>query len=196
MTKPLSCAWAPLDDELYRSYHDTEWGVPEYDSRALWEKLQLDGMQAGLAWITILRKRDSIRNEFDGFDPESIACWNEQRIDKAMMNAGIIRSRQKIHAVIGNAKTYLAMAEQGEDFSSYCWKWVGGEPTVNKKWKNYGDMPTKTSVSESISKDLKTRGFKYVGPTIVHAWMQAVGLVNDHELGCPRHAAVQKLARE
>jgi DNA-3-methyladenine glycosylase I len=193
MKNRLPCGWAPVDDELYRSYHDTEWGVPEYDSRALWEKLQLDGMQAGLAWITILRKRHSIREEFDSFDPESIAAWNENRIDKAMKNSGIIRSRQKINAVIGNAKTFLAMAEQGENFSDFCWGWVNGSPIVNEKSNEYRKLPTKTSVSESFSKDLKKRGFKYVGPTIVYAWMQAVGLVNDHEVDCPRHAAVKKL---
>lgn len=192
--RPLPCAWAPADDELYRNYHDTEWGVPEYDSRALWEKLQLDGMQAGLAWITILRKRDSIREEFDQFDPESIAVWNKKRIDRAMKNPGIIRSQQKIKAVIGNAQLYLEMEEAGEGFSEYCWNWVKGKPIVHKKFKDYRKMPTKTDLSESISKDLKKRGFKYVGPTIVYAWMQAVGLVNDHELGCPRHRQVQRFA--
>ena len=160
----------------------------------LWEKLQLDGMQAGLAGITILRKRESIREEFDMFDPESIVTWNDDRIDGAMQNPGIIRSRQKIATTIGNAKAFLEMADQGEDFSTYCWNWVNGKPIVNDRWNNYRDGPTKTDLSESISKDLKKRGFKYVGPTIVYAWMQAVGLVNDHELDCPRHGQIQRLA--
>ncbi len=169
--------------------------MPEYDSRSLWEKLQLDGMQAGLAWITILRKRDSIRAEFDHFDPESIACWNDARIDRAIKNPGIIRSRQKIVATIGNAKAFLTMADGGEEFSDYCWNWVDGKPIVNQQWKDFRDAPTKTETSLAMSKDLKKRGFKFVGPTIVYAWMQAIGLVNDHELGCPRHAEVQKLSR-
>jgi len=193
--QPLPCAWAPADDELYRSYHDHEWGVPETDSRALWEKLQLDGMQAGLAWITILRKRDSIREEFDDFDPESVASWSDDRIERAMQNPGIIRSRKKIEATIGNAQAFLEMSSRGKDFAAYCWEWVGGKPIVNDRWKDYRDGPTKTELSESISKDLKKRGFKFVGPTIVYAWMQAVGLVNDHELKCPRHQQVQQLKR-
>lgn len=193
MSTTIHCAWAPVTDGDYRAYHDQEWGVPESRSQALWEKLQLDGMQAGLAWITILRKRDSIRKEFDQFDPASIAVWDDARIDRAMENPGIIRSRQKINATIGNAKAYLEMSETGENFSDYCWNWVNGSPIVNEQWNEYRDMPTKTSLSESISKDLKKRGFKYVGPTIVYAWMQAVGLVNDHELDCPRHADVQQL---
>jgi DNA-3-methyladenine glycosylase I len=190
--QPLPCAWAPADDQIYRNYHDTEWGVPEYDARALWEKLQLDGMQAGLAWITILRKRDSIREEFDLFDPESIAAWNDDRIEQAMENPGIIRSRKKIEATIGNARAFLEMSARGEDFVDYCWAWVDGNPIVNQQWNDYRDGPTKTDLSETISKDLKRRGFKFVGPTIIYAWMQAVGLVNDHELGCPRHKQVQK----
>ena len=193
--RPLPCAWAPADDQIYRDYHDTEWGVPERDARALWEKLQLDGMQAGLAWITILRKRDSIREEFDRFDPESIASWSDDRIERAMQNPGIIRSRRKIEATIGNAQAYLDMSAGGEEFAAYCWEWVGGKPIVNDRWKDYRDGPTKTELSELMSKDLKKRGFKFVGPTIVYAWMQAVGLVNDHELDCPRHKQVQKLER-
>jgi DNA-3-methyladenine glycosylase I len=150
-------------------------------------------MQAGLAWITILRKRDSIRKEFDRFDPESIASWSEDRIERAMQNPGIIRSRKKIEATIGNARAFLEMSNAGEDFAAYCWQWVGGEPIVNDRWNDYRDGPTKTELSDSISKDLKKRGFKFVGPTIVYAWMQAVGLVNDHELDCPRHQQVQHL---
>ena len=195
MQETFPCAWAPINDRMYRDYHDHEWGVPEYDSRALWEKLQLDGMQAGLAWITILRKRDSIRTEFDQFEPESIADWDDRRVERALQNAGIIRSRQKIMATIGNAKAFLEMADRGQDFSDYCWQWVNGSPIVNQRWTDYRDAPTKTELSTEISKDLKKRGFKFVGPTIVYAWMQAVGLVNDHEVDCPRHGEVQRKTR-
>ena len=184
------CGWAPVSDRLYRDYHDTEWGVPERDPRALWEKLKLDGMQAGLSWITILRKRESIREEFDGFDPERLARWTQKRAAKAMENPGIIRSSKKIEAVIGNAQDYLAMMESGEDFSDYCWGWVGGK-TVHGKWENFRQAPTFTDWSSEMSKDLKKRGFKFVGPTIVYAWAQAVGMVNDHELSCPRHREVR-----
>lgn len=198
MSKPVEefppCGWAPADNQLYRDYHDTEWGVPEYDARALWEKLQLDGMQAGLAWITILRKRESIREEFDAFDPVAISKWSEKRIEKVMQNPGIIRSRKKIEATIGNAKAYLDMEKAGENFSEYCWHWVGNAPIVNE-WTHWKDAPTKTEWSDKMSKDLKKRGFKFVGPTIVYAWAQAVGMVNDHELTCPRHATVQKVLR-
>ena len=190
----IPCAWAPIDDALYRNYHDTEWGVPEYDPRSLWEKLQLDGMQAGLAWITILRKRDTIREEFDGFDPEKIARWDMPRIEKALTNPGIIRSPKKIEATIGNARAYLDMAERGADFSDYMWDFVDGRPIVNAL-THYRDGPTKTPISEKLSKDLKKRGFKFCGPVIVYAFMQAVGLVNDHEVDCPRCEAVQALAR-
>ncbi|WP_291203989.1 DNA-3-methyladenine glycosylase I [Hyphomonas sp.] len=185
------CGWAPASDKLYRDYHDTEWGVPERDARALWEKLQLDGMQAGLSWITILRKRESIREEFDGFDPERLARWTSKRTAKALENPGIIRSPKKIEAVIGNAQAYLSMMEEGEDFSDYCWGWVGGK-TIHGKWENFRQAPTFTPWSEAMSKDLKKRGFKFVGPTIVYAWAQAVGMVNDHEVSCPRHRAVRK----
>lgn len=190
----LPCGWAPEGDELYRGYHNTEWGVPEYDSRALWEKLQLDGMQAGLSWITILRKRESIRDEFDNFEPEVIAKWKTRRVEKALKNPGIIRSPKKIEATIGNAKAYLDMQAAGDDFSEYCWSWVGGTPIISSlnHWK---DSQTKTEWSDKMSKDLKKRGFKFVGPTIVYAWAQAVGMVNDHELTCPRHKAVQKFRK-
>jgi DNA-3-methyladenine glycosylase I len=188
------CAWAPLTDELYRTYHDTEWGVPEYDGRALWEKLQLDGMQAGLSWITILRKRESIREEFDQFDPEKLARWSPKRAEKALKNPGIIRSPKKIDAVIGNAQAFLAMEEAGEGFADYCWGFVGGTPIVNT-WKHFRQAPTSTDWSAAMSKDLKKRGFKFVGPTIVYAWAQAVGMVNDHDVTCPRHREVQEMER-
>lgn len=189
MSEIHACGWAPVSDPLYRAYHDTEWGVPERDSRALWEKLQLDGMQAGLSWITILRKRETIREAFDDFDPERLAGWSYDRISEALDNPGIIRSAKKIEAVVGNARLYLDMMEAGEDFSDYCWSWVGGQPIVNH-WADFHDAPTATDWSEAMSKDLKRRGFKFVGPVIVYAWAQAVGMVNDHEIGCLRHKAV------
>jgi len=188
----LPCAWAPADDALYRGYHDEEWGVPERDSRALWEKFQLDGFQAGLSWITILRKRAAMRKEFDGFVPEKVARWTEKRIERALGNPGIIRSPAKIRATIGNARAYLDMAEAGTDFAEYLWDFVDGRPIVSRL-EDFRKVKAKTALSEKISKDMKRRGFKFCGPTIVYATMQAVGLVNDHEVRCPRFRAVQKL---
>ena len=175
------CQWA-VKDPLMRAYHDAEWGVPEYDSRALWEKLMLDGFQAGLAWVIILRKRDAFREAFAGFDPEKVARFDDADVDRLMANAGIVRARAKIEATIGNARAYLAMQEAGEDFSDFVWGMAGGAPIL-------GDgvtFPTKTDLSEAMSKALKKRGFKFVGPVIVYAWMQAVGVVNDHAAECFR----------
>lgn len=188
----LPCRWAPAEDALYRAYHDEEWGVPEYDPRALWEKLQLDGMQAGLSWITILRKRDAIREEFDSFIPEQIAMWDQERIEKALTNPGIIRSPTKIKATIGNARAFLDMQEKGEDFSKWLWSFTGGAPIVNQL-RDITEVPAKTPLSEDIAKALKARGFKFCGPVIVYAFMQAVGMVNDHETRCPRHGEIQEL---
>ena len=175
------CSWAETDP-LLRAYHDEEWGVPERDSRALWEKLMLDGFQAGLAWITILRKRDAFREAFQGFDPAVVARFGPDDVARLLDNAGIVRSRAKIEATIGNARAYLAMAEAGEDFSTFVWTMAGGEPIRNTT----DVIPAKTPLSEEISKVLKKRGFKFVGPTIVYAWLQAVGVVNDHVSGCFR----------
>lgn len=188
------CAWVTPGDVLYAHYHDTEWGVPEYDARALWEKLMLDGFQAGLAWITILRKRDTLREAFDGFEPELIARYDEAKKAKLLGNPGIIRSKTKIDAAIGNARAYLEMRDQGLDFSDYLWDFVDGTPIQNE-YKRLKDIPTNTPLSAQISKDLKKRGFKFVGPVIVYAFMEAVGLVNDHEITCPRHQAVQAFTR-
>ena len=154
MAAHIPCAWAPVDAQLYRDYHDQEWGVPEYDARALWEKLQLDGMQAGLSWITILRKRETMREEFDYFDPEKIAAWDQSRIDKALLNPGIIRSPKKIESCIGNARAFLDGVDQGEDFSEFCWAFVDGKPIVSY-FENYRDGPTKTEISEACSIALK-----------------------------------------
>jgi DNA-3-methyladenine glycosylase I len=186
------CAWAPLEDLLYRAYHDEEWGVPVRDSRAIWEKLQLDGFQAGLSWITILRKRESMREEFDGFEPELLARWTQKRVGRALKNPGVIRSPQKINALVSNARAYLELGEQGLDFSDHVWSFVQHRPLISRL-SDYRKAPAKTEISEQLSKDLKKRGFKFCGPTIVYAAMQAMGLVNDHELLCPRFAAVQKL---
>lgn len=189
---PISrCPWAPDHDPLYSAYHDTEWGVPEYDSRALWEKLVLDGMQAGLAWITILRKRETIREAFDGFDPEKVAAYDDRDMDRLLANPGIIRSGAKIQAAINGARLFLDMQENGEDFAEYLWSYTGGKPLQNA-WESMSDVPAKTALSETIAKDLKKRGFKFCGPVIVYAFMQAVGMVNDHLVACPRHSDVQK----
>ena len=178
------CGWAG-PEEIYIDYHDTEWGVPEYDGRALWEKLVLDGFQAGLSWITILKKRDNFRTAFAGFDPEVIAGWGEAEIERLLLDAGIIRSRAKIEATIGNARAYLEIP----DFAEFCWSYVGGAPIVNR-WANLAEVSAFTPLSERLSKDLKKAGFKFCGPTIVYAWMQAVGMVNDHLITCPRHGEV------
>jgi DNA-3-methyladenine glycosylase I len=183
------CAWAE-SDPLLLSYHDEEWGVPEYDSRALWETLMLDGFQAGLSWSIILRKREALRSAFKKFTPEKVARFGEADIVCLLANPGIIRSRAKIEATIGGARAYLAMQESGEDFARFVWGMVGGKPVQNS-----GDVLTKSPLSEEISKELKKRGFKFVGPVIVYAWMQAVGLVNDHADRCFRRKAVRAFER-
>jgi len=191
MSDEVPCGWAPADDPLYHGYHDTEWGVPERDPRALWEKFQLDGHQAGLSWITILRKRETMREEFDGFDPEKVARWSDARVARALRNPGIIRSESKVRATVRNAQLYLDLREQGRDFAEYVWSFVDHEPLAGRlaSWR---DAPTKSDVSEALARDMKRRGFKYCGPTIVYACMQAVGMVNDHEVGCPRFEAIQQ----
>ncbi|MES1926010.1 DNA-3-methyladenine glycosylase I [Salinisphaera sp. T31B1] len=186
----LRCAW-PGDNALLCAYHDGEWGVPEYDGRALWEKLMLDGFQAGLSWLTILRKRPAFREVFAGFEPDVVARFDERDVERLLADARIVRSRSKIEAVIGNARAWLAMESSGEAFAPFVWSFVGGEPVC-------GDgvhVPTATPVSAELSKALKQRGFKYVGPTIVYAWMQAVGMVNDHAEHCFRRDEVTREAR-
>jgi DNA-3-methyladenine glycosylase I len=178
------CAWVG-NDPLMQAYHDQEWGVPERDGRALWEKLMLDGFQAGLAWITILRKRDAFRQAFQGFDPIIVARFGAEDIARLLADPGIVRSRAKIEAVIGNARAYLAMAQAGEDFSAFIWAMAGGAPIQNT-WQSMSELPARTPLSEEISAALKKRGFKFVGPVIVYAWMQATGIVNDHVVGCFR----------
>ena len=180
------CRWAG-SDPLMQAYHDSEWGVPERDSRALWEKLMLDGFQAGLAWITILRKRDAFRRAFLNFDPERVARFGEADVARLLADPGIVRSRAKIEATVGGARAWLAMRDKGEDFADFAWSFVGGQPLVGDGI----DLPAQTPLSAEISKALKARGFKFVGPTIVYAWMQATGLVDDHERGCFRKGAAR-----
>jgi DNA-3-methyladenine glycosylase I len=181
MVATARCRWAE-SDPLMRAYHDEEWGVVERDPRALWEKLMLDGFQAGLAWITVLRKRDAFRAAFEGFEPEVVAGYGEAEVERLVVDAGIIRSRAKIEATIGGARAYLEMREAGEDFADFCWSFTDGAVLVG----DGREVPTKTELSERVSKELKRRGFKFVGPTIVYAWMQAVGIVNDHAADCFR----------
>jgi DNA-3-methyladenine glycosylase I len=183
------CTWCGTDP-IYVAYHDTEWGVPEYDSRALFEKLQLDGFQAGLSWITILRKREAFRKAYDDFDPVKMARYKPAKLERLMNDAGIVRNRLKIEASVSNAQAYLAIP----DFSEYLWNFMDGKPLQNKL-HSMKEVPAMTPLAEKISKDMKKRGFRFVGPTIVYAFMQACGLVNDHMIDCHRHEAVKKLAR-
>lgn len=187
------CAW-PGEDPLYQAYHDTEWGVPETDDRALFEKLVLDGFQAGLAWITILRKREGFREVFQGFEPEILARWGEAEVEAAMADPQIVRARAKIEATIGNARAYLALAEKGVAFSDFIWRATDGRTLVNHP-RDRGDVPTETDESRALSKALKQNGFKFCGPVIVYAFMQAVGQVNDHVVTCFRHGECAALAR-
>lgn len=184
---PKRCSWAE-SHPLLAEYHDQEWGVPEYDSRALWEKLSLDGFQAGLSWLTILRKRDAFRAAFADFDPEKVARFGKRDVNRLLRDAEIVRSRAKIEATIQGARVYLAMQEAGDDFSTFVWNLAGGKPIRNTS----GVVPAKTPLSESISKTLKQQGFKFCGPVIVYAWMQATGIVNDHTADCFRRRAVAK----
>ena len=191
----IRCGWRGMaGDPLYEAYHDTEWGVPEYDSRALWEKLVLDGFQAGLAWITILRKRDAFREAFAGFDPDVVARFGEAERAALMANPGIVRSNAKIDAAIAGARIYLDMREAGEDFSQFLWSFTNGR-VVQNQWSEIGQVPAQTRVAEEMSKALKAKGFKFVGPVIVYAFMQAVGVVNDHLTCCHRHEQVKRLVR-
>lgn len=186
------CDWCG-SDSLYVAYHDTDWGVPEYDSRALWEKLVLDGFQAGLAWITILRKREAFREAFEGFDPEAIARWGEADVQRLLGNAGIVRHRGKIEAAITNAQAWITMEERG-GFDTFIWDYVDGVPLKNS-FATMAEVPPSTDMSARMSKDLKKAGFKFCGPTIVYAWLEATGVVNDHLVGCFRREEVAALAR-
>lgn len=187
------CGWAG-PEQIYIDYHDTEWGVPEYDSRALWEKLILDGFQAGLSWITILKKRENFRTAFDGFDPHVIAKWGEADVARLLGNPGIIRHRGKIEATIGNARAW-AEIEAREGFDQFLWNYVDGVP-LRTTFSDRADIPTQSPLSMQISNDLKRAGFRFCGPTIVYAFMEATGLFNNHLTTCFRHAECAGLARD
>ncbi|MFN7303073.1 MAG: DNA-3-methyladenine glycosylase I [Phenylobacterium sp.] len=190
----IRCDWRGLSgDALYEAYHDQEWGVPERESAALWEKLVLDGFQAGLAWITILRKREAFREAFAGFDPEAVARFGEADRARLLANPGIVRSASKIDAAVSGARIFLDMREAGVDFSDFLWSFTGGRPI--QTWaERLADVPAETPLSREISAALRAKGFKFCGPVIVYAFMQAVGMVNDHLVSCHRHAAVLEMA--
>jgi len=194
MSEISRCTWRGMNgDPLYEAYHDHEWGVPERDSRALWEKLVLDGFQAGLAWITILRKRDAFRAAFDNFDPEQVARYGEADRARLMADAGIIRSNAKIDAAISGARVFLDMRERGEDFSEFLWGIVGDAPVLNT-WDDPSQVPAQTPLAAEMAKQLKAKGFKFCGPVIVYAFMQATGMVNDHVVSCFRHEQCRRMA--
>ena len=190
----IRCKWAENDD-LMRKYHDEEWGVPVHDDLLHFEFLILEGNQAGLSWVTILNKRENFRKAFDNFDYTKIASYTEQKVEDLLTNKGIIRNRLKIGATIGNAKAFLKVEKEFGSFDKYIWRFVDGKTIINN-FKNLEDLPPKTIVSEQISKDLKKRGFKFVGPTIIYAHMQAIGLVNDHVLDCFRYNEINQLIKK
>ncbi len=190
MTKSR-CGWSVKDADYIR-YHDEEWGVPVYDDRKLFEFLILEGAQAGLSWITILKRRENYRKAFSGFDPKKVARYTPKKIASLLQNAGIIRNRLKIHSAVSNAKAFLKIQEEFGSFSNYQWRFVGGKPLCNKR-KTLKDLPAKTQESDAFSKDLKKRGFSFVGSTIIYAHMQAVGMVNDHVVTCFRYKPLKTL---
>ena len=187
------CPWPKLDP-LYVAYHDDEWGVPEFDDRALYEKLVLDGFQAGLSWITILRKRDNFRRAFSEFQPEKIARYTPKKVERLMQDEGIVRNRMKIEGTVLSARAWLNIMDKGPGFSRLLWDFVDGKPKINS-YRSTKQIPAENAVSQKMSKELASRGFKFCGPTIVYAFMQAVGMVNDHLVSCHRHTACAKLAK-
>ena len=182
------CDWAGTDELMVR-YHDTEWGVPKHDDRRLFESLVLDGAQAGLSWSTILNKRENYRRAFDGFEPDIVAAYGETKVAELLADPGIVRNRQKISAAIGNARALLPIQQEFGSFAEYIWSFVDGK-TIRNSWSSMDQVPAKTKESETMSKDLRKRGFKFVGPTICYAFMQAEGLVNDHLVDCFRYDEV------
>jgi DNA-3-methyladenine glycosylase I len=190
---PERCPWCG-DDPLYVGYHDREWGVPVHDDRVLFEFLTLEGAQAGLAWITILRKREGYRSAYHGFDPERVARWGDAEVATLLADPGIVRNRAKVEASITNARAFLAVQEQHGSFDAYMWSFVDGRPVQNR-WRAMAEVPATTPVAETFSRDLKQRGFRFVGPTITYAHMQATGMVNDHLVSCFRHAEVAGQSR-
>jgi DNA-3-methyladenine glycosylase I len=188
-TTKTRCEWGIQDDPLYLAYHDEEWGVPSHDDRHLFELLILEGAQAGLSWRTILRKRDGYRTAFSGFDPAKVARFEARRVERLMQDSGIVRNRLKIESTVANAKATLAVQEELGSLDAYLWTFVGGGPKRNR-WKRLGEIPAETQESRAMSKDLVRRGFRFVGPTICYAFMQACGLVNDHVVSCFRYREV------
>ncbi|MHB1708070.1 MAG: DNA-3-methyladenine glycosylase I [Thermoplasmataceae archaeon] len=186
------CGWVPENDAQYTQYHDTEWGVPLHDDLRLFEMLILEGQQAGLSWRTILYKRQNFRNAFDNFEPERIAGYDESKIESLLRDQGIIRNRLKIYSVIQNARTFLEVKEESGTFSSYIWKFVGNKPVVNR-WKSQYEVPSRTRISDEMSRNLSERGFKFTGSTICYSFMQAVGMVNDHVTSCFRHEEISEI---
>jgi DNA-3-methyladenine glycosylase I len=180
------CAWVPEGDELYAAYHDEEWGVPLRDDRALYELLTLEGAQAGLSWSTILKKREGYRRAFAGFDPAKVARFDQARVEKLLQDPGIVRNRLKVESTVENARRVLELQEEPGGFAGLLWSFVDGEPLVGG-WKTLADLPAETALSKAMSKELKRRGFRFVGPTVCYAFMQAAGLVNDHTVGCFRY---------
>jgi DNA-3-methyladenine glycosylase I len=189
VTDLVRCEWAPPGDALYLAYHDEEWGMPSRDDRHLFELLVLEGAQAGLSWATILRKREGYRAAFAGFDAETVAEFGQRDVERLLDDSGIVRNRAKIESAVGNARAALAVAEERGTLAEYLWSFVGGEPIQNE-WRTLSDIPAETAQSRAMSKDLKRRGFRFVGPTICYAFMQAAGLVNDHIVSCFRHEQV------
>jgi DNA-3-methyladenine glycosylase I len=191
MSKQKRCTWVG-DDPIYKRYHDDEWGLPCYDDQTLFEFLTLEGAQAGLSWITILRKRENYRRRFAGFDPVKIARFSQKKIDSLLLDAGIVRNRLKVESTVTNAQAFLKIQEQHGSFSDYLWHYVDGEPITNH-WRTIKQVPASTPLSDQLSKDLKKAGFRFVGTTICYAYMQAIGLVNDHTTDCFRHKQIKQL---
>ena len=192
MEQKTRCGWNSFEDELYRVYHDEEWGVPVYDDRKIFEFLVLESAQAGLSWSTVLRKRENYRKAFAGFDPVKVAAFNDRHVEILLGDAGIIRNRLKIVAAINNAQRFLEIKKEFGQFSKYIWGFVGGKPIQNR-WTTIKQLPVITPEAEALAKDLKVRGFKFLGPTVIYAHMQATGMVNDHTVECFRHKQVSKM---
>src|SRR5262249_29559168 len=187
----VRCGWANIDDPMLLDHHDREWGVPVHDDRKHFEFLVLEAAQAGLSWLTILKKREGYRRAFSGFDPEKVARYTDSRIQNLMTDQGIIRNRMKVEGAVSSARAFVAVQREFGTFDAYCWQFMKGRPKVNK-WRTTRDIPATSDESDALSKDLKRRGFSFVGSTIVYAYMQSVGLVNDHSVGCFRHLQVQR----
>jgi DNA-3-methyladenine glycosylase I len=195
MDNKKRCEWVPLDNPLYMKYHDEEWGVPVYDDRLLFEFLILEGAQAGLSWITILKKRENYKKAFDDFDPYKVARYEQKKIEELMQNSGIVRNRRKIEAAVQNARAFLEVQAEFGSFAAFMWNFVQGKPIIDH-WKTLKEIPAKTPLSDTISKTLQKKGFKFVGSTIIYSHMQATGMVNDHTVDCFRYREVQEIPKK